>query len=284
MSVTGSAPSICSLSDVPSLKEPYEAGDPISELPRTWFLVEAIGDASNNLTLHDDERVWEWSTRHPNRRFIASYAVQCALAATARPEWDATYNFPEQLQDMLPLDLPVVVLDGLWSGHSGPFAEKPFVKAVEELAQRSENLETLVKRRLQHPGPELGRIGTIITSRPSEPYLPRGVIFGWESNGQTVTYTLAFPTGNWQLPEEGMTDLERAGLSRKRARKLFANFPYLGRYFEDVSFSEVDSDGNPMGLVLTAEARMLYPDDDVLQDSMNAVPSGQADSTVVRVT
>ena len=54
------------------------------------------------------------------------------------------------------------------------------------------------------------------------------------------------------------------GLSPVDAQILHQNFPQLGQFVEDVSYSEVDSEGDPMRCLLTAEMRMLYPEDDIL--------------------
>ena len=45
---------------------------------------------------------------------------------------------------------------------------------------------------------------------------------------------------------------------------MLENWDHLGRFVEDVSFTDVDEQGNPKVVVMTDEVRALYPDDELM--------------------
>ena len=72
------------------------------------------------------------------------------------------------------------------------------------------------------------------------------------------------PIGRLRSLSGHQMDLEHVKLSEQQARKLHEDLPQFGRYVEDVSYAEVDSEGNPTSFVLTEEMRTLYPDHVIL--------------------
>ncbi|PIL31755.1 hypothetical protein GSI_06459 [Ganoderma sinense ZZ0214-1] len=89
-----------------------------------------------------------------------------------------------------------------------------------------------------------------------------------KEDSQQVTYKIAASCGieYWRSSE-----FKYVGLSPVDAQILHQDFSQLGQFIDDVSFSEVDSRGYPMRCLLTAEMRMLCPEDDILERTDNPI-------------
>ncbi|EJF66871.1 hypothetical protein DICSQDRAFT_151274 [Dichomitus squalens LYAD-421 SS1] len=250
-------------SDLPVLKKFLDENGYLPPLSVRWFFLQSIKEAARNFTLYNEHRVAEWSESPLDRALLASHAAQCALATTMIPSKDTFIVFPEGMADFLPLDAHVILLDALFYKTSDVVAvNNTHVEAVKQMAKQLEDLEKLVTRPSQFPGHDLGAIGKVVTAQPAQG--DKGVIIGWTSSrddSEIVLHKVAFPHGveYWRKAE-----LEYAGLPKEKAQRLHNMLPQFGRYVEDVSFSEVDSEGNPTSFVLTAEMKTLYPDDNML--------------------
>ncbi|KAI1789815.1 hypothetical protein LXA43DRAFT_974085 [Ganoderma leucocontextum] len=255
--------------DIPILKRILnESPGWLPPLSIKWFFIHSMKEAARNFALYNEHDVAEWSNAPQETCLLASHAAQCALATTTTPLSDAYIMFPENISDLLPLDGHPILLDALLSnapGSAGP-VNNEHVAGVKAAVQQLEDPDNLAMRRSQYPGHELGAVGKVVIHK-QEPDGESAVIVGWKSSkedSQRIVYKIATTFGieYWQD-----TDFKYVGLTQVDAQILREDFPQLGRFVEDVSYSEVDSEGNPMRFLLTAEMRMRCPEDDIPETS-----------------
>ncbi|KAI0756813.1 hypothetical protein C8Q80DRAFT_1264827 [Daedaleopsis nitida] len=255
------------------------------------FLLLALVEASNNL------KAWKESDfedacmiRYKDIEAVATYALGCLYAVVRRADDnDAVPSWSRDLAEALPLDGQVIVLDVLLTESPlGPTAEV-LAGATKELVVKSEDLSSRVMRRSQYPDrPDIPRVGAVIERDLAD---SEGFILDWKvipeytgpDQGKSILWErrafneIMDTTRNPQVLTKCYDKFR--GMKKESARRLYLDWEHFGRYVEDVSFAEVDPEGNPLRLVMTAEMRMLYPEDGIPEPAPYVMPPSKGKAT-----
>ncbi|KAI0801074.1 hypothetical protein C8Q74DRAFT_1364725 [Fomes fomentarius] len=238
------------------------------------FLTIALTEAGHGLHLYQANPGMEpelWMHREQDREMLATHALQCLFAISQRTE---AVLITSTMAEKLPFDGQVVLLDVLLADAQPGSNAAMLAREVRQLVESSENLDRLVMRRSRYPTrPDIPYVGRVVAWPDFDS--DQGFILDWKIKvedtgpdaGKTVVWErVAYPGNNEQTrnPEPPSREYYRyTGLTKHSARLLYLRWEQFGRYVEDVSFAEVDEEGNPKRLVLTEEMRTLYPEDGI---------------------